>query len=213
MYIPFDHLLATMVFSLAGVPREITWSMGFKDEGGPGTDDPSVDAESIRVAYALGPYAAASMLIGWSFMGVRVQRGTTGGEHLIGESMLAVTGTSSAAPLPVNCAYLMTKHTALGGRRHRGRAFLPPTSVDETLVNAAGVFLPTYASSVASAQQGVLTTLAALTYPLEAVILHSLSRDPVTGEEIGSVGGLPSPTPITSLSVSTTLATQRRRMR
>lgn len=96
-------------------------------------------------------------------------------------------------------SYLIRKNTALGGRKNRGRMFVP--GVDEDKVDASGGILPAWVTTL----QGVAgdffdAATAATMYP---VVLHTLVPGPTQ----------PAPTAITSLSVESLVATQRRRLR
>lgn len=107
-------------------------------------------------------------------------------------------GVSSSAVLPSNCAVLVRKVTAVGGRRNRGRFFLPgwlpETSADENgVINSTDLAnRQTYATSWFNE----INTVSGVT---DVVVLHSAA--PAT------------PTVVTSFSVQNKIATQRRRMR
>jgi len=113
-------------------------------------------------------------------------------------------GSEVGQKLPQNCALLVRKNTALGGRRNRGRYFLPGI-LNEAQVTATGIVDP---GSVAiyQTQQGLF--LADLADGLGGVpsipmvLLHSQGLSVV-----------PEPTPVTTLSVDNLIATQRRRLR
>lgn len=106
-----------------------------------------------------------------------------------------VAGELSGAAYSPNCSMLMSKITGLGGRKGRGRMFLPGLS--ESFVSAGGVI---DAGTVASAQlawTNYRVDLEANDAPM--VLLHTQA-------------GL-TPTPITSLNASNKVSTQRRRLR
>ncbi len=107
---------------------------------------------------------------------------------------------ADAAPLPQNCTYLIQKRSGLGGRRRRGRLYLPPPP--EGAVGPTGLLT---AGELGLMQTAMTNWLAAMnTSPgiEDMVILHS------TG-----ISGTPAPTPVNQLVVSPTIATQRRRLR
>jgi hypothetical protein len=111
-------------------------------------------------------------------------------------------GSSGPAKLPQNCAALVRKNTALGGRKGRGRFFLPNV-LDEAEVSEVGVL----SSALVAVVQGKVTDMFGVLLngdpPYPMVLLHN-----------GIEGGdAPDPTPVTSLSVSNILSTQRRRLR
>lgn len=108
-------------------------------------------------------------------------------------------GTSSADRLPQNCAGIISKRSAQGGRRNRGRMFWP--SLQEGSVDNVGV--------MATPQLTILNNIAQSLYGLcefgapfnsaGMVILHSVP--PAT------------PTPVTQVNVQPVIGTQRRRLR
>lgn len=106
----------------------------------------------------------------------------------------AVGGDTDAAGTP-NTAYLISKSTAQGGRRGRGRLYLP--GVSEPDVESNGLVNPTKVTAINSAFDTVVTAADTGNFPL--VILSS--------------DGLFSPLAITSMVCEGTAATQRRRMR
>lgn len=109
---------------------------------------------------------------------------------------LAVAGYSSSSA-PANVSVLVRKVTALGGRRNRGRMYLPTPS--STAVNESGQLvtatLAAYQTSINNWKAAVL----AITGVEAMVILHN-----APGFD---------PQDITSLTVQQLVATQRRRLR
>lgn len=118
-------------------------------------------------------------------------------ESNVEEVTFAVTGGFGSDSLPANCATLIKKNTGRVGRRHQGRIFLPGM-VGITNTSSGNTIQSTKLTEL---QTAVTSWFAAMdTGANNMVILHN---------EPGS----PTPTPVTSLSVDGTLATQRRRMR
>jgi hypothetical protein len=115
-------------------------------------------------------------------------------------------GTASAGASPA-VAYLVQKQTALGGRQHRGRWYLP--GVVEAEVSNAGVV---GSGQVDNLNSDLVAFLADLeTANIQGTLLHSNLRDPETGEEIPDSAA--EPDPITSMVCQGVAATQRRRQR
>lgn len=131
---------------------------------------------------------------GWQFQGVSGFQQTEDGP-LLGAHLEVVAGTGTDNDVPVNCAVLATKQTAAGGRKNRGRMFLPPsladlqTDTDGSIKDGKDAFM----SGIINTWPEVLVT-----DNLVMVIHHS----------DGSAG-----TAITGFAVSSLLATQRKRMR
>lgn len=104
------------------------------------------------------------------------------------------SGGQSAAGASPQVAYLIEKRTASGGRRNRGRMYLP--GVPEANVNEAGVI---ETSSLAALNTQADAFLARIQeHVLQMVILHT---------------GPSAPTVVTELSADPVVATQRRRLR
>jgi len=114
-----------------------------------------------------------------------------------------VLGQATAAPLPQNCALLVRKRTSAGGRRGRGRMYIP--GVSEIQVTAQGGIL---AAAVTGWQTAFTNWFNALVAPASGpphipVILHRSE----------GIGVEPAPTTISALVVDSRIATQRRRLR
>lgn len=103
-------------------------------------------------------------------------------------------GLQASAALAPNVSILVQKQTALGGRKHRGRFFMPGAPEEE--VSSGGELTGSYLNDAQNTWDAFLGLLIA--GPYIPVVLHN---DPTA------------PTPITSLAVSSTAATQRRRLR
>lgn len=137
----------------------------------------------------------ASILSGeWNFLGVEGFRQSSGGP-ILGAHLETINGSGPATNVPVNCAVLVKKQTASGGRKNRGRFFFPPY-VAGLAVNEAGVIQSSSADIVPIALADAQATL--LEANLLMVIHHSDGTDG---------------TPITGFALEGLLATQRRRLR
>jgi len=114
-----------------------------------------------------------------------------------------VEGAATGAPLPPNCAQLIRKRTDLGGRRGRGRMYIP--GLEEGVVDGVGnITTPAQAIFQADADEWMdklTTAIGARLYP--PVVLHRSE----------GIGAEPPPTPIVSFVVERKIATQRRRLR
>jgi len=104
------------------------------------------------------------------------------------------TGSLTGETCPPNVAALIQKRTALGGRRNRGRIYLP--ALRETQIHDDGVVDSAYLDELQNVATIFLGDMDTEGNPL--VILHS---------------GSGAPTPITALNVDGRVATQRRRLR
>jgi hypothetical protein len=126
--------------------------------------------------------------------GIRVKFGpnATGLDGTIGYSKAGSFATAGVTP---QVAILVRKNTALGGRSNKGRMFLP--GLGEAAVEASGQIIT---SSLTNWQTAVDIFLAGLgTELVPMVLLHNATEQ--------------APTPVTSLSVQSLVASQRRRIR
>ena len=118
-------------------------------------------------------------------------------------ALTTINGATPGAKLPQNCALLVRKNTAAGGRRSRGRMFVP-LILGEAGVSNVGVISPDalndYATSVNDFFGGLTAPITAPGTPM--VVLHS------TG-----ISAVPDPSVVTTLSCDNVISTQRRRLR
>jgi hypothetical protein len=195
--IPAGYIEATFLFQVTGSARTMTWSCGFDDAEFEVTP-PDTEAANIRSNFVgTGkPYLAANMATGWSFLGVNITKQLEDGP-IIGSSLSTVAGTLSGSSCPNNCANLLNKITGTGGRRGRGRAFIPPLHFAETVVDSAGFIPSGTVAGVLAFYTAAFTACVGQGYT--PVLFHATA--PFT------------PSPITGWTMSTQMATQRRRMR
>lgn len=194
--IPAGFAEATFIFNVSGKVRDCTWSLGF-DVTDFGTLTAFEMADELRAIWTATdcPYVAGQIATGWTFQGVSVTKQLEDGP-ISAQSLFPVVGTVSVGPLPVNCALLFAKQTTAGGRRNRGRAFVPPVHLSETDINAIGVITADTTSLQGRYTEAVNDSISSGYQPC---LFHQSA--PFT------------PTDVTGLSLSSLIATQRRRMR
>jgi len=107
---------------------------------------------------------------------------------------MGYAGEDTADAVPPNTSALVGKVTGLGGRQGRGRMFWPGVSEED--VTTSGVLSSAKVLALQTACDTFLDSLETNLVPM--VILHGNSL---------------TPTPVTKLSVSGVVATQRRRLR
>lgn len=199
MPVPVDFYEATFILKANAATRESTCAIGCVDlsVGGPRSAADMADDLYGMITALNSPFDNASMMDDYVFKGVSVAFGTVGGD-IIGQKLLDLTGTVNDACPPINCALLVSKATASGGRRNRGRLFVPPCQINEGAVNEVGQVSGATLSTATNQWNNVVTGAAAIDVGL--VLFH---------QGIGA----PAPTAITALTVQSQLATQRRRMR
>lgn len=133
-----------------------------------------------------------------TFRRVRVSLGQDGAEDTIADVAISLPGLNSVTSVPPNCALLVHKRTARGGRRGRGRLYIPwamaGSSVDE-----AGVINASILTGLQTKATQFLSSLTTNNVPM--VVLHNLG--------ISTMGP---PNLVTSVVCDTRIGTQRRRL-
>lgn len=198
MAVPEDFYDVTIVWRLNSGVKDMTTQIGVTIPLDPASKSPAEVADEI---YELlndegGPCDPQYMSASWRFVGVSVSLMTPTGP-LVGQHFETVVGTGSASSAPPNCAVLISKQTAAGGRRNRGRMFIPPLFPSEATIGPDGVI----AGIDLEALQGIWTVFLGrlLTADYAPMLYHQ------TGDQ--------TPTAITGLLVNGLIATQRRRLR
>lgn len=194
LIIPAGWGQANLMWQAVGAIRPAEVTIGYKDAA-----LAAAPAQALRIRNIMNtaglPGSAGTMNTSWTFLGVRCMLMTESGPT-IGEFFTTVTGTLGSTPVPSNCAALLRKTTASGGRANRGRMFVPPSSIPEANVDQNGAILAATVTALQNSWNSFVTAMAGDSFSL--YLFHS--ADPI-------------PTPITALNVQTLLATQRRRMR
>lgn len=192
LVIPVGFSQASWLFSLEGDNEMMATTCGVANSAVGG--DWAAMAEDLSDAFLAG-FPAADIADSYTYRGVVLRVGQDGGPPVIAEFTANVPGTNTNPAPTQNVAVLVRKSTGLGGRRGRGRMFLPAFCLGEDGVAANGVL---EGGTRASIQSSVDTWMGALT----PFLLHDSAPTPV-----------PEPTPVTSFTVDLTVATQRRRLR
>lgn len=135
------------------------------------------------------------MVAGWTYIGADSVLQTITGPF-VGAYAETIVGTLAGGALPANCAILVEKGTARGGRAGKGRMYWPPLLWPETSVGPDGVA----SGATYGAVQAKMTTF--------LVNLGVTAGEPML---FHSNGGTPDP--ILTLRVGSLIATQRRRLR
>lgn len=164
----------------------------------PASTDPQTVAGLISGGIAAAGSLASALDTECTVSEVRVSLGTDGGEDIVGGLSTAVAGGSGTTSVPPNCAVLVHKRTARGGRRGRGRLFIP-WCVGEGSVDEAGIIASAAQTSIQNAMNTWLNNMTTNNVPM--VLLH----DPGI-----TVPGAPNL--VTALSVDKLISTQRRRL-
>jgi hypothetical protein len=162
-------------------------------------------AAALNIANAWANNALPTQATAVSMTGVRLVVGQDGPDNLISFLPTNAQGQNTSAVLPQNCALLVDKTSALGGKKNRGRMFVPG-GITEGDVSATGVLAASYRSALQGRFDDFLEGLEngqfTISTPTPMVILHN-----------SGAGATPAPTPVIALGVQATISTQRRRLR
>lgn len=196
--IPVGYGQAAFTFQCAGIVDPVITTIGYSTGG---TVDPNAHAIALRAAWSNNtpsprPFAAQVLNNQWTFTGVTCTEMTSTGP-VGGTSSVTNVGQLTGDPCPANCAVLVSKRTARGGRKGRGRMYLPAGLVAEQFISAAGVITPAEVTSMQTRISGALADM--VVAGLVGALLHS---DEVT-----------TPDMLTALQVNSVIGTQRRRLR
>lgn len=196
--IPEGYAQAVFVMQLAGRPRPYGITMGFHDPTG------LMNPQAVVNAVAAAAEAEGSIFDttgpvwsnAYTYLGVNLTYMTSTGPVLESNPAASVGG-NVLQPLPPNVSLLCRKSTARGGRKGRGRLFLPPAWIAESNVDSLGVIA---GAQVTQIQNFLNVWMGEITAgPLDAVLFH---EDPLTAPDV-----------ILALLAESSVATQRRRLR
>lgn len=203
--IPIGFGNIEFIWILAGDPEPITAGLGFVVENPPFTQ---TNAEAIAADFGsmwgtTGPNA-------YTAFGVEIQVSIDGPDPLVFSASDPTIGGTAAGPLPQNCTFLLDKNSIFGGRRNRGRMYVPgPPENDVSPTGTLGPGALVTGTQIADFFAGLPLSLTHNTNPL--VIFHSYSWP--SGPDPGPPPGFPAPTPIVGIECDPIIATQRRRLR
>ena len=137
--------IAKLIWTLAGDLEPMVCTFGFENGGDQSPDD---CAAAIDARYQ-EDFVAGMLGSDWTYRGVEVQLGNPAGSGgPVGTATAAVVGIAGLLTMPQNVAGLCHKRTAVGGRRGRGRFYLPGGFLPENVVSPAGAISSSLITSV-----------------------------------------------------------------
>lgn len=164
----------------------------------PTSTDPTTVAQAcgsaVRLAGSLGTRVDSTVTIGPT----TARLGTDGSGTLVGVDTVTSNGGLSGSSAPPNVALLVHKRSGRGGRRGRGRLFIP-WAVASGDPDERGTIIGTSITAWNTALQIFLVDLTTRNCPM--VILHEPGRTVA-----------PAPDIVTGLVADNLVATQRRRL-
>ena len=196
--VPVGFAQVNMQFFLAGDAEAMVVTVGV-DSGS--EEDPSALADAVfsRLQQSGTIFEASSHTEDWT-MGPFVASIMTSTGPQIGTGEFSAQGEiPTQTTLPQNCAVLVQKRTARGGRKGRGRMYFPPVYPNEATTGPTGLLDAGAFAAWQTAMTEFHALSAAESQPL--VLLHS--------EAAGAIA----PDNITSLVAQQRIATQRTRLR
>lgn len=180
-------------FNLAADPEPMFCALGVDLAPGTVPNQAEADAMLSSVSLNVRPIVSSDATV----LPGHVIYGNDGGDIRVNGTGNATAGTGAAAALPNNCAVLLHKRTAAGGRRGRGRMYVP--SPAESSVGSTGNLVAAFVTTCNAAAAAMRSDLIGLPTIDDVVLLHDSA--PFT------------PTVITALEPAARIATQRRRLR
>jgi len=164
----------------------------------PSATDPIAVAGKVALAVTGATGVEAMLDNDVTITTIRVSLGTDGSEDIVGEiAMNSICDGVFAAP-PPNVAVLVHKRSTRGGRRGRGRLFLP-WAMSEGDVDEVGNLATARVTQLQNLCNSFLAGLQSQDVPM--VILHNPGKT-----------AMGAPNVVTSLTVDRLIATQRRRL-
>lgn len=189
MIIPTGYSHVLLGFTGVYVPTGAAMTFGVQNVG---NETPVDLATSVLVQWQ-GASVDDLYTDGVSLTEIKVKNGpnSTGAQGVISPNVL---GNQTGPGIAPNCTMLIQKNTGLGGREGRGRFNLP--GIQEEDVDGAGNLDAIFLAAANPVWDDFLNGL--ITADLPMVLLHNSAT---------------APTPVTSLNVSSRIATIRRRLR
>lgn len=196
MLIPNGYADLQLFFTISGDSEVMQTHVGLDVSDSGGNYQAALEAAVDHyVAEVLPAHATACTLIGGNLV-----VGQDGGDPITFEYGINEAGDDGDFPFPPNVATLVRKVTALGGRRGRGRFYLPGVALMNN-VTEAGLIGDTFFNGFQVRLTDWYDALVNETVPgpLGPVLLHSEAPS--------------SPAVITAFELQRKVATQRRRLR
>jgi hypothetical protein len=196
--VPAGHTELIFRHRVDGDNEEMLCTIGVSGDGGVGAGYGQAQNNDLADAWAANVMPLLTDQI--RFVGLT---GRSGPEtaSVVWETQRDVPGTYAGACIPPNCALLIQKRTQLGGKRFRGRMYIP--GAPEVQIQANGNLDPVYLAQVVQQMNQLYVALAGVNLVGELALFHKTTplQDAIP------------PTQITSLTVAGKIATQRRRLR
>lgn len=185
--VPAFTFETTLHFDAPGQDGDVVTSFGWtgRDADDP-PDFPTTDA-------ALGQIMG-NLNINVTLVKISYRLGSAATDDPVVERAVDFPGLANGPMTPINSCYILKKQTALGGRRHRGRNYLPGVSEDS--VDNDGTVLVAVANGINTNVQDMRDDMTAA--GCELALLHQSAPF--------------NPTPVVTALAEAWIGTQRRRL-
>lgn len=195
LVLPLNYDNTRFTFSVTGLTDTFGFSLGSPPLTGHSALETATGLSGTWSTLAIGDDAFWNDE--FTYLGTTTTRMTPSGP-LVATFPVSIQGTNAVDAPPVNTAILVNKITALGGRENRGRLYIPSGKIEEGNVNAAGFITPTVVTAINN-QLGDWYAAIVAFLGVPPVLFHSDVATALTDIEV--------------FTVSSQVATQRRRMR
>lgn len=207
--IPDGAAQVTHFFGGVGCPEGAAVTYGLSVEL---VTDPQAHCDDIHAAFG-SDIVASNLTSDVTLLETMIKYGPTDvGATFVTADPIPGSGAINTSLAP-NTAYLVSKVTALGGRRNRGRMFLP--GVFDGAVDDSGIVAPATVTQIQTGLDSFMANLELENSPM--VILHSPSYTwEIQGGQprrVYSEATPPPPTFVDALVAQAKVATQRNRLR
>jgi|tagenome__1003787_1003787.scaffolds.fasta_scaffold20808414_2 hypothetical protein len=206
--IPVGFAQAKFEFGTTSVTRQMCFTLAFGQHSSDGDDLEAHELANDLATRFSTVFTAPNTSTGWTFFGVTAQVQEIADSQDVAHSdrEITVSGTWNPVSLPVNCAILVEKHTSKGGKRYRGRMYVPPCYISANNVGPSGNIQAAEWTTLGTRwnafYQSLVSPGSGRRY--QPVLLHNQ-------KEGGATNYIP--TEITSFAVDPMVATQRKRLR
>jgi hypothetical protein len=194
----FAQVLLPMKHALLAREAAITYGIDVSDAAG--DFETAADAQVTTFIQTWGAELDSQVTVGPALLRV----GQDGGDPLSVEGSTTGVGLESAAMLPPNVATLVKKRSSTGGRRGRGRTYIPWVTQEAAVDDVGRIDSTSLGVRQADATDWLTTLISGggVDPSTPMVILHDSS----------GAGTEPAPSVVTALVVDAVVATQRRRL-
>lgn len=203
----FAHVAVEM--RMTGDPQP--WYCTFGVDLPIGINSPLDQANGIHYAWTITLGSLQSSLMTINTVVLKIGQ-TDGPPTMAYSDRGAFTGAAAHNMLPQNCALLVDKLTALGGRRNRGRMYVPGILQEGHVDHIGGIDTNHYTELTTAVNTFFLYISEGIEAGTDPLVEPEVDATPMVILHHDTVTPI-APTPVTSLRVQQVISTQRKRLR